>query len=188
MTFASNTSGASGVKVRRADEKDAAAIAALGSTTFDQTFGHLFRDPQDLEHYLQATFDPQKIERSLGKTNNLYWLAFVDDLPVGYAKLKLDSPSAFIPSGRTCQLQKIYVEKAFLKQRIGHRLQAQLLEKAGQLKYEYIWLSVLNSNERAIKFYQKNGFQSIGNHDFQIGKERFSFEAMMLELTRLKKT
>ena len=43
-------------------------------------------------------------------------------------------------------------------------------------------LSVLNSNERAIRFYGKSGFEEIGNHDFQIGKENFEFVAMNKEL------
>jgi ribosomal protein S18 acetylase RimI-like enzyme len=45
-----------------------------------------------------------------------------------------------------------------------------------------VWLSVLNSNERAINFYKKTGFEKIGNHDFQIGKENFDFIAMTRDL------
>jgi ribosomal protein S18 acetylase RimI-like enzyme len=38
------------------------------------------------------------------------------------------------------------------------------------------------SNERAINFYKKTGFEKIGNHDFQIGKENFEFIAMQKKL------
>ena len=31
-------------------------------------------------------------------------------------------------------------------------------------------------------FYRKNGFEKIGNHDFQIGKENFEFVAMKKDL------
>jgi len=40
----------------------------------------------------------------------------------------------------------------------------------------------LNGNKRAINFYTKNGFEKIGDHDFQIGKEGFEFIAMHKEL------
>ena len=62
---------------------------------------------------------------------------------------------------------------------IGFELQDLLLKKAKELNFLYkVWLSVLNSNERAINFYKKNGFEKIGNHNFQIGKRNFEFLAM----------
>ena len=57
--------------------------------------------------------------------------------------------------------------------RIGFELQDSLLKKAKELSFNKVWLSVLNSNERAIIFTKKTGFEKIGNHDFQIGKEKF---------------
>ena len=63
--------------------------------------------------------------------------------------------------------------------RIGFELQDSLLKKAKELGFNKVWLSVLNSNERAINFYKKTGFAEIGDHDFQIGKENFEFIAML---------
>ena len=40
----------------------------------------------------------------------------------------------------------------------------------------------MNSNERAIRFYEKSGFEQVGNHDVQIGKENFEFISMNKEL------
>ena len=57
--------------------------------------------------------------------------------------------------------------------KIGFELQDVLLKKAKELNFDEVWLSVLNSNERAISFYKKTGFEKIGNHDFQIGMENF---------------
>jgi len=170
------------IKTRLAEKKDAEYIALLARITFTETFGHFFRDRQDLLNYYDSTFSVEKIERSISKSNNIYWISFIDRLPVGYAKLKLNSKSEFIESENICQLQKIYVLKDFLSMKIGLELQNLLLEKAKELEFEKIWLSVLNSNERALNFYKKNGFEKIGNHDFQIGKENFDFMAMEKEL------
>lgn len=112
----------------------------------------------------------------------MFYIASVNRLPVGYAKLKLDSQSEFIESKNICQLQKIYVLNDFHSMGIGFRLQSLVLEKAKELEFEALWLSVLNVNEQAISFYQKNGFEQIGNHDFQIGKENFEFIAMKKDL------
>ena len=170
------------VETRIADLEDAKCIALLGRITFSETFGHLFQEYQDLLDYLDRTFSVQKIENSLKKPNNLFWLSSVNGLPVGYAKLKLNSPSQFNTSPNQCQLQKIYVLKDFLSEGIGRRLQKILLDKAQDLGFETIWLSVLNSNERAIRFYLKSGFENIGSHGFQIGREKFTFTAMQKKL------
>lgn len=170
------------IVIRRANLQDVQFIALLGRVTFTETFGHLYRDYNDLIAYYERTFSVEKIAASIDKPDNVYWIAFVNDLPVGYAKLKLNSKSGFIDSNRVCQLQKIYVLKDFLSMKIGFELQNQLLDKATALENEYIWLSVLKSNDRAIKFYEKNGFNCIGDHDFRIGKENFEFYVMAKSL------
>jgi hypothetical protein len=73
-----------GVQIRRAEAVDTAVVALLGRITFGETFGYLFRDHQDdLHAYLDRTFDVAKVERSVGKSENAYWLAFSAGLPVG---------------------------------------------------------------------------------------------------------
>ena len=170
------------IEIRLAKKEDAQCIALLGRITFTETFGHFFRDQKDLIDYYNSTFSVQKIEDGIKKPNNIFWIAFINRLPVGYAKLKLYSNSEFIESKDVCQLQKIYVLKDFLSMKIGFELQDHLLKKAKELNFKKVWLSVLNSNERAINFYKKNGFEKIGNHDFQIGKENFEFMAMKKNL------
>ncbi len=165
-------------EIRTAKKDDAALIALLGRLTFTQAFGNLFKDPLDLKTYLDTTFSVAKIENSLVKENNAYWIAMVDGLPVGYAKLKLRSPSEFLKGERISQLQKIYVLQQFLSMKIGRDLQDVLLKKARNLGSEYIWLSVYEGNSRAITFYKKHGFEEIGTHQFTIGKQPFGFMVM----------
>lgn len=170
------------IESRIAKPSDAPFIALLGRVTFAETFGHLFRDPNDLKAYFERTFTVEKIESGLQQSGNKFWIAFVDQLPVAYAKLKLDSPSEFINIDKVCQLQKIYVLKDFLSLKIGYELQRLLLAEAVVQGFEKIWLSVLIGNDRAINFYKKNKFIEVGNHDFQIGKENFSFLVMAKDL------
>ena len=170
------------LEIRKAHVDDASFIALLGRITFTETFGHLFRYKEDLTDYFNETFSVEKMAMGLQKAENIFWIAFEDKLPVGYAKLKLYSKSPFLDSENVCQLQKIYVLKDFLSQKVGLKLQYELLAEAQKRKFEQIWLSVLHSNERAIQFYAKNGFREIGKHDFQIGRENFHFLAMAKDL------
>jgi len=148
--------------IRKAKLEDAAFISLLARVTFAETFGQYFRDNQDLLDYHDKTFGVSKIRTSLKKDNNVFWIAFFDELPVGYAKLKKISKSDFINSDSVSQLQKIYVLKDFLSKKIGHKMQAEMFEETIKLGNKFMWLSVLKSNERAISFYNKNGFMEIG--------------------------
>ena len=168
--------------LKRATIKDASIIALLGRVTFTETFGHLFPDKNELLAYYDRTFSVEKIEESLQKNTNVFWLAYIDRLPVAYAKLKLDSSSNFLNSGTTCQLQKIYVLRDFLSQKVGLSLQNELLKCALNNGYHNIWLSVLQSNERAMSFYQNTGFNKVGTHEFQIGTQNFHFNVMSRDL------
>jgi len=170
------------IVIREAIITDAEYIAILGRITFTETFGNYFKDYNDLLSYYERTFSVEKIRSSIKNLNNIFWIAFIDDLPVGYAKLKLNSTTKFINSKSISQLQKIYILKDFLSLKIGLKLQNKLIEKSQKHGNQYIWLSVLKSNNRAINFYNKNGFSNIGNHDFQIGKENFEFNVMFKKL------
>lgn len=166
------------IVIRKATLNDAEYISLLARVTFTETFGQHFRDKQDLLDYYDATFSVAKIRASLAKINNIFWIAFSDELPVGYAKLKIFSKSDFIDADSVSQLQKIYVLNDFLSMKIGHQLQESMFDEVKNMKRKYLWLSVLECNERAILFYKKNGFVPIGKHTFDIGKEHFEFAAM----------
>ena len=170
-------------EIRRATRADAATITLLGHITFAETFGYLFRDhPADLRTYLDATFGVGKIEHSLGKPENAYWLGFKDRLPVGYAKLKHPSAPPGEIEKNAAQLQKIYVLGEFLGERIGAGLLDHVVPEAKRLA-PTLWLDVLRENERAIAFYAKHGFAAIGEDTYTIGSKTFLFHLMAKPLT-----
>ncbi len=165
--------------VLRAQPEDAAVIALLGRITFAETFGHLFADHRaDLLAYLDRTFSVSKIRRSIQSSLNAYWLGFADGLPVGYAKLKYPSPTPLLSGKSVAQLQKIYVLRDFLERGIGKSLLATILDHAANLQIEELWLDVLKDNTRAILFYQRHGFNALGEDTYTIGAQSFLFHLM----------
>jgi diamine N-acetyltransferase len=171
------------LQIRKASIEDAPLISLLARITFTETFGFCFRDNQDLLNYFDKTFPVSKISSGIAKENNVFWIAFWDDLPIGYAKLKKKSKSDFIHSDNVSQLQKIYVLKDFISRKIGYQLLLEIFEEVKKLNASFLWLSVWDNNERAISFYRKSGFVETGKHTFDIGKENFVFTNMKKEIT-----
>ncbi|WP_367330649.1 GNAT family N-acetyltransferase [Sphingobacterium multivorum] len=166
------------IEIKKANENDAEIISLLGRITYSDTFEVFFNQKKDLLDYLDNTFLVAKIRESLVKDENVYWIASYNKLPMGYVKLKLNSTSEFVDCNKICQLQKIYVLKDFIAAGVGNQLQNIVIEEAKALGYQYIWLSVLDENERAVKFYQKEAYQKIGENTFQIGTQIFNFFTM----------
>ncbi|MCU7694827.1 GNAT family N-acetyltransferase [Haoranjiania flava] len=77
------------------------------------------------------------------KAESIYWIAFYDSIPVGYAKIKLDFTSQLIIPPKTCYLDKIYVVNKFISKEIGKELHKILMQEIIALKYQCIWLSVV---------------------------------------------
>ncbi len=170
------------IRIRTGTINDIDNISYLGRKTFNQTFGHLFKDPNDLKQYLETTFSMEKLKSSIVKPENVYWIVFYNSLPVGYAKIKLRTSTSFVVSTKGCKLQKIYILKEYLSKGIGTELQNLIFDTARKNYSEYIWLSVLKSNEKAVNFYKKEKYEIVGEHPFSIGKESFEFWTMSKEL------
>lgn len=174
------------ITVRKAEGEDATIIALLGRLTFRETFGYLYEQHEDeLDAYLDHTFSVAKIASSLSKPQNQYWLALLDDLPVGYAKLKYPSSNSLIEEPATAQLQKIYVLSEFIAHRIGRGLIEACMDGAVAAGAKSVWLTVLDSNDRAIGFYERQGWARIGNSSFTIGTQDFSFLVMKTQTSQI---
>jgi diamine N-acetyltransferase len=162
--------------VKKAEAHEAAVIALLGRLTFRETFEHLFQGKEgELSAYLDQSFSVPKIRSSIAKPENQYWIALLDGLPIGYAKFKNPSPSALVANGSVVQLQKIYVLSEFHSHRAGHALLQAVRAEAEEASVDVIWLTVLDSNQRAIRFYERNHWSDIGASNFSIGTQEFSF-------------
>lgn len=169
--------------VRPAEISDAPLVALLGRITFAETFGDLFAGyEQDLAAYLAETFAPAKIARSMAKPDNHYWLARLDDLPIGYAKLKSRSGHPQVPGDAVGQLQKIYVLRDFLSAGAGKAMSEALLAEARARHCDQLWLTVLDSNAPAIGFYERQGWLRRAKDTHQIGARQFVYDVLALPL------
>ncbi|WP_353148449.1 GNAT family N-acetyltransferase [Chryseobacterium sp.] len=71
--------------------------------------------------------------------------------------------------------------KEFPDKKAGKALMDELMYFFNTSDHTHLWLSVWNSNERAVHFYEKYGFVKIGEHQFSIGKEVFDFFALSIQ-------
>ena len=170
------------IKVIKAGETHAATIGNIGRQSFRDAFGQLFYKKEELQDYLEYTYKPERIIASLQKENNIFFLAYVDSVPVGFAKVKKYSLNDQIESVAQMELQKIYVLSYYHGSGAGPALMQAVLELAKQLKPDFIWLDCHISNAKAIRFYKKYGFIKHGMQYFTIGTQTFEYDLMSLPI------
>jgi ribosomal protein S18 acetylase RimI-like enzyme len=170
------------IAIIRATISQAAIIATIGKKSFRKAFEHLFISKEELFEYLENTYDPVKITKSIRQENNIYLLALLDGEPAGFAKIKKSSLNEHIESIGQMELQKIYVLQEYHGKGIGTALMKEVKKVAKDIHPDYIWLDTHISNENAIRFYEKNGFRKVGKYFFTIGTQTFEYHVMGVPL------
>jgi len=170
------------IKVKTADHSHADVISMIGRQAFRSAFGDLFKSKEELAEYLEYTYSPIKIAKSIEKESNVFFVAFVENVPVGFAKVKKDSLNEQIESISQMELQKIYVLPYYHGSGAGKALMEAVLELTEEICPDYVWLDTHVTNTRAIHFYEKYGFQKIGKYHFVIGTQTFNYHLMSLPI------
>ena len=159
------------VKINIAKESDTEVLALLGRVTWAESHGHYIDDKSSLLKYLDENFSISKTKQEINKSKNIFYIIYVDDLPVGYAKLVMNEKQENVASQNNCRLERIFIQNEFIPLKIGQQLLTFVEEKAKALQLDTMWLSVYIKNKRAIRFYERNKFKNVGELNFIVNEK-----------------
>ena len=77
------------------------------------------------------------------------------------------------------QLQKIYILREYLGMKFGKGMMENIFSLKELKSCLMIWLVVLNTNYRAIRFYSNQGFEKFKKYHHQIGSRWLEYELMI---------
>ena len=161
------------IEIRRANIEDAIHIALLGRITYTESHGEYIENKQNLLDFNDKHYAVSNIKKELNDKNNLFWIAFSDELPIGFAKICLNENPQNKVDSNFCKLQRLYILNDFISLRIGSQMQDIILQKCIDLKFKTVWLTAYYKNTKGIKFYKKYGFEQIGSIDFFVGETNY---------------
>lgn len=174
------------VRVIIARPSHASVIAAIGKRSFRDAFEHEFVSTEELNEYLELTYNLGKISDSIKKENNIFFLAFNGNVPAGFAKVKRHSLNEDIESIAQMELQKLYVLPQYHGKGIAAELMQAIFDFANETDPDFLWLNTPITNDKAIRFYEKNGFMKTGKHFFTIGTQTFEYFIMSVPINQLQ--
>jgi ribosomal protein S18 acetylase RimI-like enzyme len=159
-------------RIRPAHAGDIDRIAALAARTFKGAFGK-DNAADDIQSYVNESFSPERLRAELANADNLFLLAFLSevDAPVGYAKLTSGALDPSVKGPDPVELERLYVDQAVVGSGIGAALMRAVLDAARRNGRKTLWLGVWERNARAIAFYERWGFEVVGEHVFRLGSD-----------------
>lgn len=170
------------IKIKIATKADTEVLALLGRLTWAESHGHYIEDKNDVLKYLNENFSVFKTKQNISNPNQLFYIIYVDDLPVGYAKLVVNASNENITSQNSCQLERIFILNDFIPLKIGQQLLTFVEEQSKKMQLDTMWLTVYIKNNRAIRFYKRNEFKNVGELNFVVngkGYENIVFSKKM---------
>ena len=84
----------------------------------------------------------------------------------------------------TVEIQRIYILEKMKGKSVGDALMKKCFEEAKKKNYESVWLGVWEENRSAQKFYQKYGFEKVGELTFPYGDVIGTNYVLKLELRK----
>lgn len=166
---------------RAPERQDAAALSHFGRKTFCDTFAHLYR-PEDLSAYLNRVYTPAIFLADLATPGTEFRIAEHDGVIVGFCKLgAVTVPIDPVPP-RSIELRQLYVDHGWHGSGVAATLMAWALDRAHARACENVYLSVYAENFRAQRFYERHGFETIGEYKFMVGQQADDEYIMMLKL------
>lgn len=159
--------------IRTARESDAAALSALAERTFRDAFGAV-NAAEDMDLHCARAYAPARqaaeiadaalatvvVEHEVGQEGEL----------VGYAQLRRrTSPAVAEPAA--VEVQRFYLLQAWHGSGVAQALMEDAVARARAMGAAVLWLGVWEHNPRAIRFYEKHGFTTVGEQPFVLGKD-----------------
>ncbi len=160
------------VSVRQAQDKDLDGLANLAARSFRDTFA-ADNDPSDMDQYLQQSLTIEQLRVAYREPGTTFLIAVHgdNDAPVGYAQLCTTTDDPCISDPDSTEIERLYADKSYIGRGVGAALMQACLTAAIEINCTAIWLGVWEQNDRAISFYERWGFETVGTRLFQLGAD-----------------
>ena len=172
------------MQIRKLDITDLENLQKISITTFRETFEEV-NSEKDMQKYLDENLNLERLKSELENPDSEFYFIENKNKNLGYLKLNFGNAQTENFKKNYLEIERIYILKDFLGQKIGKILLNKAIEIGKKKKLEFLWLGVWEENHRAIKFYEKNGFKVFGKHKFVLGKDVQTDLLMKLNIDKL---
>ena len=156
--------------IRLASMDDAAALAKLAERTFRDTFAGANR-ADDMELHCRNYYGEAIQAAEIQAPDRSTFVCELDRRLIAYGQLRWAKAPPCVVGAKPAEIQRLYVDAPWHGKGVAGALMASLLDAARAGRADVAWLGVWEENPRAIAFYEKSGFEVVGDHVFVVGSD-----------------
>ena len=156
--------------IRQADIEDINEIGFLANEIWPKVYDYMI-SPDQIRYMLNLFYTPESLYRQMLEQHHVFFLAELDDVPVGFASVGKIDEGVF-------RLHKLYVQPELHGKGVGKALVEAVLDEAFEGGGRKLQLTV-NKNNKSVTFYQRLGFNITGEQKLDIGSGYFMDDYIM---------
>lgn len=141
--------------------KDFASVLRVLQFSWYEAYNYIPKE--DLDCYLQNTYSINDLENIFNSSDFICYVAEIENQVVAWLKLTINNDE------NKFYLSSIYVLPEFQKMKIGNKFFEITTNEAIKHGFNEIFIGVMVQNERALKWYQKLGFEFYKEEPFLMG-------------------
>jgi ribosomal protein S18 acetylase RimI-like enzyme len=171
------------ISIRKAVVGDEAALALIGSASFLESYAGVI-DGGDIVAHCRQQHAEEAYARWLADDAYSVWLAVAEpgEAPVGYLVLgPAELPMADLAT-EDLEVKRIYVLSRFQRAGLGRELMQAARTEARRRGARRLLLGVYSQNDKAIAFYEREGFVPVSTRTFQVGRGQYHDLVLALSL------
>jgi len=149
---------------------DLEQLQLISRQTFNETFAEV-NTAENMAKYLAEELSLEKLSAELSNPSSAFYFVAEGERIIGYLKLNTGHSQTELKDSKAVEIERIYVLREFHGKNIGQLLYDKAIEFSKGKKADFVWLGVWEENQRAIRFYEKNGFVAFDKHIFRLGED-----------------
>jgi len=157
------------ISITKPNLNDLPILTEIARKSFWESHGHSAA-AEDIQGYVNSKLNEEAFRAELLDERNIFHWMHHNRRPAGYSKIVLDSPLEEVAAQNVTKLERLYFLEEFHGLGLAQQLFEHNLHIAKQANQAGVWLCTWTENHRAIAFYQKLGFQIIGESNFKISE------------------
>ena len=162
-----------------------ALLSDVATHAYTDHYLHLWKN-NNADWYINKCFTIEVLTAELNDPNNVFYIVFEDEKPLGFFKIVLSNPLSIndIFEENALYLERVYFIKEAVGKGLGEIAFNLALDTARRLNKKIIWLTAMDSSIKPIAAYKRMGFEICGTKQLDFEQIKDEMRGMVI----MKKT
>ena len=151
------------LEIIQIDESKAQILSDLAKKIYIPHYPYLWEEGGVDWYINEYAYPVAKIEAELKDRYNVHFIAYLNKEAIGYLKININTATKSFDPNCTLELERIYIDIQCIQKGVGSQMMNFVKQLAVKYNKKEIVLKAMDSAEKALQFYKKNGFEITGS-------------------------